>query len=75
MIWAFYVPNIVVATGEYLRGRGEYFYLSRYAHSGFIFFLCAEIFNLECFVQKYSYYGVLCKNIGQVLLHVSGMLP
>ena len=33
-------------------------------------FFRAEIFNLEYFVQKYSYYGVLCKHIGQVLLHV-----
>ena len=39
--------------------------------SKWFFFLRAEIFNLECFVQKYSYYGVLCKNIGQVLLHVT----
>ena len=23
-------------------------------HSGLFYFLCAEIFNMECFVQKYS---------------------
>ena len=47
------------------------FYLSRVAwrHSGF--FSRAEIFNLECFVQKYLYHGVLCKNIGQVSLRVT----
>ena len=39
--------------------------------SKWFFFLRAEIFNLECFVQKYSYYGVLWKNIGQVSLHVT----
>ena len=38
--------------------RGEYFYLSRGARLCLIFF-CAEIFILKCFVQKYSYYGVL----------------
>ena len=38
---------------------------------GAYFLFRAEIFNLECFVQKYSYYGVLCKNVGQVSLHVT----
>ena len=33
-------------------------------------FFRAEIFNFECSVQKFSYFGVLCKNIGQVSLHV-----
>ena len=30
-----------------------------------IFSSRAEIFKLECFVQNYSCYGVLCKSIGQ----------
>ena len=34
-------------------------------------FFRAEIFNFECSVQKFSYFGVLCKNIGQVSLHVT----
>ena len=34
-------------------------------------FFRAEIFNFECSVQKFSYFGVLCKNIGQVLLHAT----
>ena len=51
--------------------RGEYFYLTGGEAPPADFFLRAEIFNLECFVQTYSYYGVLCKNIGQVLLHVT----
>ena len=38
----------------YLICRGEYFYFSRVAPLGIIFFLRAEIFNLKCFVQKYS---------------------
>ena len=46
-----------------LRPRGEYFYLSSDAASLLNFF----------FVQKYSYYGVLCKNIDSDI--VSGMLP
>ena len=54
--------------------RGEYFYLSLVGQGGLIFFR-AEIFNFECSVQKFSYFGVLCKNIGQVSLHVSGILP
>ena len=33
-------------------------------------FFRAEIFSFECSVQKFSYFGVLCKNIGQVSLHV-----
>ena len=52
-----------------MRHRGEYFYLSN-VHCCLIFFR-AEIFHLECFVQKYSYYGALCKNIGQVSLHIT----
>ena len=49
-------------------------------YSNLIFFR-AEIFNLEGFVQKYSYYGVFrknihimvycAKNIGQISLHVT----
>ena len=50
--------------------RGEYFYLSLVGQGGLIFFR-AEIFNFECSVQKFSYFGVLCKNIGQVLLHAT----
>ena len=55
-------------------GRGEYFYSVGVKQLQVISFLRAEIFNLECFVQKYSYYGVLCKNIGQVSLHVTWKL-
>ena len=53
------------------RCRGEYFYSVGVLSLQVIFFLCAEIFNLECSVLKYSYYGVLCKNIGQVSLYVT----
>ena len=78
-IWAFYAPNIVVATGEYLRGRGEYFYSRRFAHSGLIFFLCAEIFILWCIVQKYWSGIVTCYTAITIyclyLTNVSGMLP
>ena len=44
-----------------LGGRGEYFYLRRAGRHGLILLFRAEIFNLECFVRKYSYYGALCK--------------
>ena len=45
--------------------RGEYFYLSRVGQRG-LFFFRVEIFNFECFVQKYSYFGELCTELENV---------
>ena len=67
----FVKPNSETAILSKDRDRGEYFYLSNYAHSWLIFFSCSAV---ECFVQKYSYYGVLCKTIGQVSYRVIAYL-
>ena len=34
-------------------------------------FFFVQKYSILSFVQKYSYFGVLCKNIGQVSLHVT----
>ena len=58
----------------------RWIFLLKQGCASLLFFSCrnikfgvfrAEILNLECFVQKYSYYGVLCKNIfGEIFTSV-----